>query len=205
MTRARQIAFGFAVVLLAVASWVISGELLTPRVPGEIQITVGDSRVGGPFALTDQTGRAVTDQDLRGRPFILYFGWTHDPDLTPAALQVLGAALADVGRGGGAAPRVVFATLDPDRDAPSAVATFLAKHANGATGLTGSDAQIAALASAYKLYWKRIPESSLPAGYSIDHASQYYVMGEDGAFLGHIPHTTERAELAREIKRLLQN
>lgn len=167
----------------------------------------GIARVGGSFSLTEHTGKTVTDADFSTHPKIIYFGWTRDPDLTPAALQVLIAALGR--RPQGATPiQPLFITLDPERDLPERLSTYLAAIPSpiaGPTivGLTGAAPHIKDLAAAYKLYWKRIEDPSLPGGYSIDFASLYYVMGAGGKFVGVVPHTTNTAELAEELAKLV--
>ena len=102
----------------------------------------------------------------------------------------------------------LFITLDPERDRPERLATYLAAIPSplaGPTivGLTGAAPHIKDLAAAYKLYWRRIEDPSLPGGYSIDFASHYYVMGAGGNFVGVVPHTTNATELAEELAKLV--
>lgn len=179
-------------------------------------VATGTAQIGGPFSLVDQTGKIVTQQSLVGYTSVIFFGWTHDPDQTPAALQVLTTVLGKRSKAASAI-RPVFVTLDPDRDNPARLSTYLSavlppagqtsvgQTSAGETivGLTGNSDQIKDLASAYKLYWKRIDDASLPSGYSIDFAPLYYVMGAGGNFLGAVPYTTNAAELAQEIARLV--
>jgi protein SCO1 len=165
--------------------------------------TTGVANVGGPFQLTDQAGRTVTDRELIGRPFVVYFGWRLDPDLTPAALQVLAAALGQL-QPKSEPPRAVFVSLDVARDSVADLSTFINGFKGEWLALRGDEAAIAAMARAYKLYFKRLPDAALPGGYSIDHASLYYVMGRDGAFLGAVPHTTDVVELKTALATLLK-
>lgn len=162
----------------------------------------GVAEVGGPFDLINQRGERVSDRLVFSRASILIFGWTNDLDATPAALQVLKAAQASqpILR----ALQLVFVTLDPKRDTPERLSAYLASFDATMVGLTGTAAQIRDLAAAYKLYWRRFDDASLPGGYSVDFASLYYVMGAGGTFLGVVPYTTNVAELAEEIGKLLQ-
>ena len=79
--------------------------------------TSGKALIGGPFALTDQTGKTVTDKDFRGRYMLVFFGFTHCPDVCPAELQVMADALGQLGpKASEIVP--VFISLDPERDTP---------------------------------------------------------------------------------------
>jgi protein SCO1/2 len=161
----------------------------------------GKADIGGPFTLTDQSGRPISDRDLRGKVLVIYFGWTGDPGLTPAALQVLTDALARLNRATAARLTPVFITLDPERDTPQRLQTFVQSFAPGMLALTGTAPEIQALARQYKLYFKRIEDPSLPGGYSIEHSSHYYVVGADGAFADVLAHTTDSDVLAGDIEK----
>jgi protein SCO1 len=201
MTRSQIIAATTMAAIAALTVGIIAALLVPrqiPSEPGAVQTTMGTADVGGPFTLVDQTGARVSDRDFRGRMPVIYFGWSNDPDLTPAALQVLTAALQ-----GGTRDRFVplFITLDPEVDTPTVLERFLKKYHSRMLGLTGSAGDIAAVVASYKLYVKRIPDPSLPNGHSIDHASLYYVLGKDGAFRAAIPYTTDVAELVGELEK----
>lgn len=162
----------------------------------------GAAQVGAEFILTNQSGNRVASRDLLARGGIVTFGWTRDPDMTPAALQVLSAVLSSAAFAG-RPMQALFVTLDPARDKPAELAAYLAAYHPTLVGLTGTETEIKDLAAAYKLYWKRIEDASLPGGYSIDFASLYYVMGAGGNFVGVVPYTTNVAELTEEIGKLL--
>jgi protein SCO1/2 len=166
-------------------------------------VTSGVATVGRPFKLIDQYGKTVSSESFRGRAQVIYFGWSNDPDLTPAALQILTAALASKALAGRRL-QPIFITLDPQQDQPGRLARFLGAYHPTLVGLTGTESEIIDLASAYKLYWKRIVDASLPQGYSIDFASHYYVTGASGDLLGVVPHTTNAMELAEEIDKMLR-
>lgn len=194
----RWIGFAVAVAVVVATTAVLLSADHAPPV-----VHMGEAQVGGPFSLTSHDARTVTDGDLRGRPFVVYFGWTRDPDLTPAALQVLSEALRLLG-GGPNVPRPIFITLDPERESQADLANFVARFGDGIVGLRGSPEATASIVRDYKLYVARIPAQALPGGYSIDHASLYYVMGSDGRFRGLIAHTTDVSDLAAEIRRLAE-
>jgi protein SCO1 len=98
----------------------------------------------------------------------------------------------------------LFISLDPERDNPQQLNDFVKRIDTRLTALIGSAEETTALAKAFKLYFKALPDKTLPGGYSIDHASLYYVLGADGRFLGVVPHTTDSAALALELNRLMK-
>src|SRR5437016_8155863 len=113
--------------------------------------------IGGAFRLTDQNGKAVTEQDLKGRPFLVFFGFTHCPDVCPTTLfdvsEVLRALGPDVDR-----TRALFITVDPERDTPRVMKDYLSSFGPHLSGLTGDHADIAAVAKAYRVYFKKVPQ-----------------------------------------------
>ena len=118
--------------------------------------TSGKALIGGPFTLVDQTGKTVTDQDFRGRYMLVFFGFTHCPDICPAELQVMSAALDELGpKADEVVP--VFITLDPERDTQAAMGAYVKNFGSRFVGLTGSPEQIAAAAKAYQGGLLKIP------------------------------------------------
>jgi protein SCO1 len=145
--------------------------------------------IGGPFALTDQRGRSVTDQDFAGQYRLIYFGYSFCPDVCPVDLQKLMMGLtafetADPARGAKIAP--IFITIDPARDTPAALAPFVARYHPRLLGLTGSDAAIAQAAKAYLVTYKK-QEGSAPDRYLMGHTQLAYLMGPAGEPLALLP------------------
>ncbi len=157
----------FAVVLL------VSGRVLTPGVP---QVAA----IGGPFSLTDQNGRTVTDRDFKGHPFLVFFGFTHCPDVCPTTLfdvsEVLRALGPDADR-----VRAAFITVDPERDTAAALKDYLSSFDPHLSALTGSPDAIAAVAKAYRVYYKKVPLAE--GGYTMDHTAIVYLMNKEGHFV----------------------
>src|SRR5579871_3056124 len=112
--------------------------------------------VGGPFHLVDQDGRAVDQSILDGRWTAVYFGYTYCPDVCPTTLQMLGQAQGELGAKGKDF-RVVFITVDPERDTPAQLKAYLSNQGfpAGAVGLTGAPAQVAQAAAAYGVYFQK--------------------------------------------------
>src|SRR4051794_23249211 len=131
--------------LAAFALFPAARERLVPSINVR---SVGQALVGGPFTLTDQTGKRVTDQDFRGKFLLVFFGFTNCPDVCPTALQVMAAALDKLGRN---AERVapVFISIDPEHNKPAVLASYVASFHPRLVGLTGSQAEIDAVTKSY--------------------------------------------------------
>ncbi len=156
--------------------------------------------VGGPFALVDHQGRAVTDADFRGRFMLVYFGFTYCPDVCPTSLTVIAQALDRLGAD---ADKVVpvFVTVDPERDTPEQLKEYVRHFHPRLVGLTGTPEQVAAAAKAYRVYYaKARVQGAPPDEYSMDHTSIAYLMGRDGKFLAHFSHGTEPDAIAARVR-----
>jgi protein SCO1 len=165
-------------------------------------VTSGTALVGGPFELVGKDGKTVTDEDFRGRYMLVFFGFTHCPDICPAELQVMSAVLDDLGAD---ADKVVpiFITLDPERDTPDKVSAYVANFGPNFVGLTGSPEQIAKAAKEYRVVYQKFQDESMGDNYSIDHSALLYLMGPDGQFLTHIPYGTPADKMAETVRRYL--
>lgn len=185
----------------AVALAVLPGglERLLPR-PGAM--SVGTAQVGGPFQLVDHTGKRVTDRDFRGKYLLVFFGFTFCPDICPTALQVMAAALEGLGA---KAERItpVFITVDPERDTPEQLASYVSSFHPRLVGLTGSAEEIAAAAKAYRVYYKKSKDEKSSAEYTMDHTSIVYLMGPDGAFVTHFTHATSAETMKARLAQVL--
>jgi protein SCO1/2 len=178
----------------------ISGSFSTSNQP---QATVtGKALVGGPFSLTDHTGRRVTDKDFLGHYMLVFFGFTNCPDICPAGLQVMSAALDKLGTKGEAVTPI-FITLDGTRDTPDKLAAYLKSFNPRIVGLTGSDEDLAATAKAYRLYFQKVVDDKSPGNYTYDHAAIFYLMGKDGTLITPIPHTTDVDKLVSALNAAL--
>lgn len=157
----------------------------------------GQALVGGPFSLTDHTGKRVTDKDYRGKYLLVFFGYTYCPDICPTELQVMSAALDEMGPKGDAI-QPIFVTVDPERDTPEVLKYYVANFHPRLIGLTGKPEGIAAAAKAYRVYYKKAPGAD-PENYLMDHSSIMYLMGPQGEFLKHFTYMTDARQLAKEL------
>jgi protein SCO1 len=136
--------------------------------------------VGGPFHLIADNGRPFTDQDLRGKPFLVFFGFTHCPDVCPTTLF----EVSEIMRGLGSDAKrtaALFVSVDPERDTPQVMKEYLSSFDPNVRGLTGDPAAVAAAAKAYRVYYKKVP---LEGGeYTMDHTALVYLMDKRGRFV----------------------
>lgn len=195
------IALAFAGLLTGAALGFIALRATGPSIDGQSTVS-GKPLVGGPFSLVDQTGKRVTDQNYRGRYMLVFFGYTNCPDVCPAGLQVMSAALDKLGkRADDIVP--VFITLDPAQDTPERIATYVKAFSPRLVGLTGSESEIAATAKAYRVYFQKVPDDKDPSRYTIDHSAIFYLMGKDGSLVAPIAHTNDVDQLAGALSRAL--
>ena len=164
--------------------------IVTGRVSAPVAQQV--AAIGGPFKLVDQDGRVVTDQDFKGRPFLVFFGFTHCPDICPTALFEVSEIMRALGRDADRT-RALFITVDPERDTPKVIKDYLSSFDPHLTGLTGDPAEVAAVAKAYRVYFKKVPLDQ--GGYTVDHTAIVYLMDKEGRFVSpfSLKRTTEAA------------
>ena len=195
------IALAFAGLLIGAAFGFLALRGPGTSIEGRTQVT-GKPSVGGPFSLVDQTGKRVTDKDFVGKYMMVFFGYTNCPDICPAGLQVMSAALDKLGhRADDIVP--ILITLDPAEDTPEKLATYVKSFHPRLIGLTGSESDIAATAKAYRVFYQKVPDDKDPSRYSIDHSAIFYLMGKDGTLITPIPHTTDVDQLALSIDKAL--
>jgi cytochrome oxidase Cu insertion factor (SCO1/SenC/PrrC family) len=154
--------------------------------------------IGGPFALTDQNGRRRTEADFRDNLVLVYFGFTHCPDICPTDLMQMALAVDQLGQAGEMV-QPVFITLDPERDTPEHLKPYLLLFHQRFVGLSGSASAIRAAARAYRVYHKKIGWDDR-SDYTIDHSAFMYLMGRDGEYLGFFPPGTSAEQMAEAIK-----
>jgi cytochrome oxidase Cu insertion factor (SCO1/SenC/PrrC family) len=161
----------------------------------------GRGHVGGPFTLTDQTGRTRTDADFRGKLMLVYFGYTTCPDICPTDLMQIGLALDKLGDAR-ADVQALFISVDPERDTTDVLAKYVANFNPRILGLTGTSAQVRAAADAYKAYYARYtpPDGAV---YLVDHTGFIYLMGRSGEYLGFFPPGTTADRMVEIISQHL--
>ena len=152
--------------------------IVSNRVSSPLGATV--SAVGGPFRLEDQNGKPISDQDMKGRPFLVFFGFTHCPDICPTTLFEISQVLAKLGPDADRAG-ALFITVDPERDTPAVMKDYLSNFDPHLRGLTGDPAAVNAAIKAYRVYAKKVPLDN--GDYTMDHTAVVYLMDKDGHFV----------------------
>jgi protein SCO1 len=186
-------AFVAGLVLFTGTAFLISGRSPVPSIPAP-------SAIGGPFKLVDQDGKIVTDETMKGRPYLVFFGFTHCPDICPTALfevsEVLGKLGSDADRVG-----ALFVSVDPERDTSAKLKDYLSSFDPRLRGLTGDEAAITAMTRAFRVYYKKVP---LQGGdYTMDHTALVYLMDKQGRFVApfNLKRTPEQA--AADLRKYL--
>ena len=185
-------AFVAGLVLFSAVIFIVTG-----RSPAPIAMP---SAVGGPFQLVDQNGKPITDQDLKGQPFLVFFGFTHCPDVCPTTLfevseifRALGPDAKDV--------RALFVTVDPERDTPDGAQGLSVELRSARDRRHRRRAAIAAVEKAYRVYAKKVPLDG--GGYTMDHTAIVYLMDKDGRFVAPFNMKRRPEEAAADLKRYL--
>jgi protein SCO1/2 len=196
--RRNRLIPGRASLALAIALGLALGACGKPGAgeSGTVQSS-GEAAVGGPFQLVDQDGRAVDQSLLQGKWSAVFFGYTYCPDVCPTTLQALAQAqtlLGDKARN----LQVVFVSVDPERDTPTQLKTYLSTPAfpKGTVGLTGTPAQVAAVAKAYRVYFQKDGQG---AAYAVAHSSIVYLMNPKGKFDRALTESQTPSEVATQI------
>jgi len=192
-----------AAILIYASGFHISTTSRTAGKSGSTTSAV-DAAIGGPFTLTDQNGKQVTDMDFRGKYMLIYFGYTFCPDVCPTSLTDISSALDLLGDGAGKIVPV-FISVDPARDTPPHLKEYATYFHPRLVALTGTPAQVAAVAKAYRVYFAKAKQegSDDPDDYLMDHSSVTYLMGPDGVFKAHFSHGTDPETMATRIRELL--
>lgn len=165
--------------------------------PGQV---AQPSSVGGPFSLTDQNGRAVTDKDFRGEPFLVFFGFTNCPDVCPTTLYEMSEVLRRLGPDADKTA-ALFVSVDPERDTPEKLKMYLSSFHPRVFGLTGTEAQVDAIKKEYRVYSKKVPLKN--GDYTMDHTAVVYLMDKNGRFIA--PFNLQRSadEAAADLRKRL--
>ena len=156
--------------------------------------------IGGPFRLVDQNGQAVTDRDFKGEPYVVFFGFTHCPDVCPTTLMELSDVLDKLGPD---AARIgaLFITVDPERDTPAELKDYLSSFNPRFKGLTGDLAAIAQVAKSYRVYMKKVPLDN--GDYTMDHTALVYLMDKNGKFVAPFNLKRRPEDAAADLRRYL--
>jgi cytochrome oxidase Cu insertion factor (SCO1/SenC/PrrC family) len=185
------LAFGIllAAGLAAALPWIMPAQQTASR-------SSGQALVGGPFELTDQNGNRVKDTDFRGKFMLVYFGYTFCPDVCPTELQVMTAAVDQLGSDADSV-QPIFITVDPERDTVEQMKLYVSNFSDRLIGLTGSPEDVATATKAYRVYSAKVKDQNSVSDYLMDHTSMVFLMGPNGEFRRVFSHGTD-AETMRD-------
>ena len=178
-------------VLVGAAGWV-GWDAMQGRQPA----------IGGPFTLVDQNGRTVTNEMLKGKPTLIYFGYTFCPDVCPTSLLLMETAIEKLGPDAAKKVNLVFITIDPERDTQKLIKDYVSNFSPTFIGLTGTPEQVTAAARAYRVYYQKVPGKD-GAPYLMDHSSIVYLLDRNGRFVTHFTHEAKAEAIAAGVERLL--
>ena len=188
------------VIVTAFTASLLVGLLVMLWVMGGVRGVTTPAAIGGPFQLTDQSGATVTEKDLQGRPTLIFFGFTHCPDVCPTSLFEISEVLRAMGND---ADRVnaLFISVDPDRDTAAAMKDYLSSFDPHLKGLTGDAASVQKVITEYRVYAKKVPLKD--GDYTMDHTALIYLMDRDGKFVAPFNLNRKPEEAAADLKRYL--
>ncbi len=188
-----------ALLLLAAPVSLLSGCNQASETP-----PLADAKIGGPFTLTDQDGRKVSDTDFAGKYRLIYFGYTFCPDVCPVDVQNLMKGYKQIEASNpvlAAKIQPIFITVDPARDTPAVLKQFVGAFHPKLIGLTGSEAEIAAVAKQFAIFYKKQDGTPGTPGYLVDHSRQAMLFDPQGKPLALIAQDKDAATVVADIER----
>ena len=185
----RIVATLVAIALVGLAAFLLTSPSQRPR----------GALIGGAFALEDGAGKTVSDQTLRGRPFLVYFGYTHCPDVCPTEL----ARISDIlGKMGDKSIPTLFITVDPERDTPKVMQDYVSSFNPAVIGLSGSPQAVEATEKTFRVFARK-GQPQPDGDYSMDHSSIVYLMDKNGVFVEAFNVERSPDEAAKELQTYL--
>ena len=188
------------VIATAFAASLVVGLLIMFWAMGGVSKVAQPAAIGGPFQLTDQNGRAVTDKSLKGKPTLIFFGYTHCPDVCPTSLFEISEVLRALGKDADKV-NAVFISVDPERDTPATMKDYLSSFDPHLEGLSGDPAETAKVITSYRVYAKKVPTKD--GDYTMDHTALIYLMDRDGRFVSPFNLKRTPEEAAADLKKYL--
>lgn len=191
--------------LLGLAAGVMTAVVLLAdfgEIGGSQNAATGKALIGGPFTLVNGQGERVTEKTFAGKPMLVFFGFTNCPDVCPSGLQVIAAAIDQLGdKAKGLTP--IFITVDPARDTPEVTAKYVTSFHPAIVGLSGSEQDVAGAIKAYRVYAKKVEDGATADHYNVDHSAFLYLMDANGEFVKHFSHSVDADTLATELSKAL--
>lgn len=189
MTRTKTILLGLGVSVLALGGGIGLRQVMDARTPTSVVAT----ELGEPFTLIDHNGAPITEAAFTGKPSLLFFGFTHCPDVCPTTIYDMESWLTDLDVGDDAI-NAYFITVDPERDTPAFLKDYLEPQSDRIIGITGAPQDVWAMAKSWRVYFQKRPLGE--GDYTMDHYAATFVLNADGAVVDLISYG-EDAEIAK--------
>ena len=189
----------FIVWLLCILALVLLFAWMGDSVLPQVKHTdTGNALITADFTLQDGTGKTVTAKDFKGKYMLVYFGYTHCPDVCPTTLLLISNALTQMGADANKI-QPIFITVDPARDDAKTTALYASHFSKDWIGLSGTNDQIKHAADGFKVYYSNVEQKNSAIGYVVDHSGFIYLMGPDGKYIDHFAGTDSEQELAEGL------
>ena len=188
------------VIATAFAASLVLGLLIMFWAMGGVSKVAQPAAIGGPFQLTDQNGKAVTEASLKGKPTLIFFGYTHCHDVCPTSLFEMSEVLRAMGKDADKV-NAIFISVDPERDTPAVMKDYLSSFDPHLEGLSGDPAETAKVITSYRVYAKKVPTKD--GDYTMDHTALIYLMDRDGRFVSPFNLKRTPEEAAADLKKYL--
>lgn len=159
--------------------------------------------INAKFSLVDGNGNPVSENDYRGRPLLVFFGYTNCPDVCPTTLSTIAEVIDGLG-GKAEKLRYLFITVDPERDRPKVMAKYTAAFHPRIVGLTGTPAQVKSATSSFRVFYKKIKPKSTTEGYGMSHTAVTYLMDAKGRYLAHFSYGDEPDKILAGIRKYIK-
>ncbi|HVT51641.1 MAG TPA: SCO family protein [Dongiaceae bacterium] len=195
MTLVRRL-----LVILIAAAAISAAALTYLYVNRQGPEATGGIAIGGPIHLTDQDGAKFDSAVMSGKPYAVFFGYTHCPDVCPTTLSDISQATDAIG-GNAKDFTTLFVTIDPERDTQSVMKDYISNFTAKVVGLTGTPEEVAAVAKEFRVYYAKVPTSD--GGYTMDHTAVVYLMDRHGEFRSVISYNEDHDAYVRKIKEVL--
>ena len=201
MFRNRKVLIPYLLLVAALAGVLLWHQSRQATGPGQA-VSTGAMAVGGDFTLTDQDGQRRTSTEFRAKYMLIYFGFTSCPDVCPTTLAVMAEALEKMGADAAKIVPILI-TIDPERDNPKLMKSYVEGFGAEFIGFTGTVAEIEAVKKLYRVYGakKALDEAKgMAGGYGVDHSSVIYLMGPDGKIVSYYDELIPAAKLEAELR-----
>lgn len=199
MSRKTRNLLTLGIISISLFCCAIIGILRTQKV-AETQESLphGQPAIGGPFELIDKDEKTWKSSDFKGKPLLVYFGYTYCPDICPTALYTMSQAVERLG--GKAALQPLFITIDPERDTPAQLENYFQNFLKDFIMLTGSSLQIKQAIKAFRVHAARVEEGRGEADYLMDHSSLIYLMDKQGKYIAHFDHKCSPQDIIKRTE-----